>query len=154
MSTKRALSAFRHQRSLHYRLIFLASLSVSLNIRTSATRTGPFTFLVMILPFSLPSKSRTRTWLISPVVPVRPIIWITSAGVFSGSSVVGVALISAFASLKLGDAVRYLLYEVCSFSFFNNAYRCSRDINTHGITDSLLRRNEDIWCFPFLTKNR
>ncbi len=47
----------------------------------SASLTGPFTFLVRILPFSLPSSILTLTWVISPATPVRPTIWTTSAGV-------------------------------------------------------------------------
>jgi hypothetical protein len=64
-------------------LIFLASLSVSLSMRMSCSRTGPLTFRVMIRPLSLPSSMRTRTWMISPVTPVCPMIWMISAGVSS-----------------------------------------------------------------------
>jgi hypothetical protein len=56
-----------------YLLIFLASLSVSLSINMSWTRTGPLTLRVMMRPLSFPSRILTRTWLISPVTPVRPI---------------------------------------------------------------------------------
>ena len=51
-------------------------------------RTGPFTFLVMMRPRSLPSSTRTLTCVIWPVVPVRPIIWMTSAGVSPSASAV------------------------------------------------------------------
>jgi len=53
----------------------------------SSTRMGPFTFLVIMRPLSLPSSMRTRTCEISPVALVRPITWITSAGMCSSSSV-------------------------------------------------------------------
>src|SRR5271157_3959363 len=42
-------------------LSFLASRSVSLSTSTSASLMGPFTFLVRILPFSLPSRIFTLT---------------------------------------------------------------------------------------------
>src|SRR3989338_5622098 len=51
----------------HYRfplLSFLASISVSLNIKMSFNRTGPFTFLERILFASLPSRILHRTWMI------------------------------------------------------------------------------------------
>ena len=61
-------------------MIFLASLSVSLNIRTSSSLIGPLTFRVNILPLSFPSRIFTLTWVISPATPVLPIIWIICAG--------------------------------------------------------------------------
>jgi hypothetical protein len=84
------VEAWASVKSLRYRrLIFLASLSVSLSMRMSFVRTGPFTFLVMMRPLSLPSSTRTLTCVIWPVVPVLPIIWMTSAGIRpSASSVI------------------------------------------------------------------
>src|SRR3989344_3829988 len=67
----------------HYRfplLSFLASISVSLNIKMSFNRTGPFTFLERILFASLPSRIFHRTWMFSPRVPVLQIISSTRAG--------------------------------------------------------------------------
>ena len=66
----------------HY-LIFLASRSVSLRVNMSPTLIGPFMFLVMMRPLSLPSRSLTRTCITSPVTPVLPITCVTSAGVGS-----------------------------------------------------------------------
>jgi len=51
----------------------------------SAILMGPFTFLVRMRPFSLPSKIFTLTWVISPATPVRPTIWTTSAGVMDSA---------------------------------------------------------------------
>ena len=66
-------------------LIFLASLSVSRSIKISPVRIGPLMFLVMTRPLSRPSKILTLTWMTSPVTPVLPIIWVTSAGVIASS---------------------------------------------------------------------
>jgi len=66
-----------------YLLIFLASLSVSLSMSVSCSRIGPLTLRVIMRPLSFPSSMRTRTWMISPVTPVCPMIWMTSAGVSS-----------------------------------------------------------------------
>jgi len=44
-------------------LIFLASLSVSRSINTSFRRIGPLMFRVIIRPLSLPSSTRTLTWI-------------------------------------------------------------------------------------------
>lgn len=71
---------------LVYLVIFFASLSVSRSIRMSCTRTGPLTLRVMILPLSLPSIIRTRTCVISPVTPVRPMICMTSDGTASSAA--------------------------------------------------------------------
>src|ERR1041385_5265669 len=57
----------------HY-FIFLASLSVSLNMRISFILTEPLTFLVRIRPLSFPSKTFTLTWITSPAIPVLPTI--------------------------------------------------------------------------------
>ena len=51
----------------------------------SASLIGPFTFLVRILPFSLPSRILTLTWVISPATPVLPTICTTSAGVMDSA---------------------------------------------------------------------
>ena len=86
---RKALSAEgtleRLWRRLRLYLIFFASLSVSRSMRTSLSLIGPLTFLVIIRPLSRPSNTLTRTWMTSPVTPVRPITCVTSAGM-SGSS--------------------------------------------------------------------
>jgi hypothetical protein len=51
----------------------------------SASLIGPFTFLVRMRPFSLPSRILTLTWVISPATPVLPTIWTTSAGVIDSA---------------------------------------------------------------------
>ena len=68
---------------IYLRVIFLASLSVSLSIKRSWTRMGPLTLRVMIRPLSFPPRIRTLTCTISPVTLVRPMTAITSAGVKS-----------------------------------------------------------------------
>lgn len=93
LSTETALERLRQERPTLY-LIFFASLSVSRSMRTSLSRMGPFTFLVIMRPLSLPSRTLTLTWITSPVTPVRPIICVTSAGV-SGSSVFSLALLTS-----------------------------------------------------------
>ena len=60
--------------------IFRASRSVSRSINISFILIDPLTFLVRIRPLSLPSRILTLTWITSPAIPVRPTIWITSAG--------------------------------------------------------------------------
>ena len=55
------------------------------SVRMSDILTEPFTFLVRILPLSLPSSIFTLTWITSPAIPVLPTICITSAEV--GTSV-------------------------------------------------------------------
>src|SRR5712692_9685923 len=83
LATERTLE--RLWRRLRLYLIFFASLSVSRSMRTSLSLIGPFTFLVIIRPLSRPSNTLTRTWITSPVTPVRPITCVTSSGM-SGSS--------------------------------------------------------------------
>src|SRR5712692_11540377 len=83
LSAERTLE--RLWRRLRLYLIFFASLSVSRSMRTSLSLIGPFTFLVIIRPLSRPSNTLTRTWITSPVTPVRPMTCVTSAGM-SGSS--------------------------------------------------------------------
>jgi hypothetical protein len=69
-----------------YLVIFFASRSVSLSMSMSWTLMGPLTFLEMMRPLSRPSRMRTRTCVISPVTPVRPMIWMTSEGISSPSA--------------------------------------------------------------------
>src|SRR5438093_13343787 len=49
-------------------------------MRTSPIWMGPIAFLVMMRPLSRPSSTRTLTCVASPVIPVRPMISTTSAG--------------------------------------------------------------------------
>lgn len=65
--------------------IFRASRSVSRSINVSFILIEPLTFLVRIRPLSLPSRILTLTWITSPAIPVRPTIWITSAGLMRSS---------------------------------------------------------------------
>ncbi len=60
----------------------------------SWTLTGPLTLRVMMRPLSRPSSMRTLACVISPVTPVRAIIWMTSAGVNSSAA-------AAFSSLLI-----------------------------------------------------
>jgi hypothetical protein len=78
------ISRIHSPKNSHY-LIFLASRSVSRSINTSAILTGPLTFLVKIRPLSRPSRSFTRTCVISPATPVLPTTCMTSAGVTRSS---------------------------------------------------------------------
>jgi hypothetical protein len=57
---------------IYYHLSLLASLSHSINSKTSLTLTGPLTFLTKVLPVSFPEVKITLTWVIPPRDPVLP----------------------------------------------------------------------------------
>lgn len=79
----------------------------------SSDRIGPLTFRVIMRPLSLPSSTRTLTCVISPVALVRPITWMTVAGIFSNAASSGslflALLILLLASSKFLDSTDYLL---------------------------------------------
>ena len=84
---------------------FLASLDVSLSMRMSPILTGPMMFLVMILPLSRPSSTRTLTWVASPVIPVLPMTSTALADVGDGDGSGGLLEADGVAELRLAGDV-------------------------------------------------
>uniref|UniRef100_A0A8C4WBG2 Uncharacterized protein n=1 Tax=Gopherus evgoodei TaxID=1825980 RepID=A0A8C4WBG2_9SAUR len=67
----------------------LASRSDSSNVRTSPSRTGPFTFQMMDLLVS--SMNSTQTWVRWPCEPVRPSTLVTWASLMGCTRLVSMA---------------------------------------------------------------
>src|SRR5574344_1409328 len=125
---------------------FLASLDVSLSMRMSPILTGPMRFLVMILPLSRPSRTRTLTWVASPVIPVLPMISTTSEGMLSVSTIQLTSVLEGCGCL--GD----LITECLSLSDIDDCDGSGGLVESDGGSELSLAGDVDVGNVPLLAE--
>lgn len=103
-------------------LSLLASLSLSINSKTSPTLTGPFTFLIKCLfSASLPVIKVTFTWVIPPLEPVLPNNCVTRA-------LIGYESIVYYKFLKKIFIKNNLFPQTISLVLYTNQTECSTTV--------------------------